>query len=325
MDPDHDGKPMNHPTPAALHHRRQHARLRAARFIGAAGWCLLGSGCTPSVLDPVGPVGAAERTILFNATIIMLAIVVPTMLATVAFAWWYRAGNDRARYLPNWSYSGRIEMITWSIPVLVIMFLGGMTWIGAHDLDPYKRLKSSHPAVDIEAVSLDWKWLFIYPSQGIAAVNQLIVPVGVPLHFALTSASVMNTFFVPQLGSMIYTMNAMSDQLNLQADKTGVFYGRSAHFSGDGFSDMQFLVHVVSPDEFKTWVDSARRAGPVLNSAAYTDLAKQSTNVAPFTYRAVEPGLYDMVVTQQLPPGPGPQRGRPTPEVSPRSGPDDAR
>ncbi len=277
------------------------------------------------VLDPAGPVSAAENTILFNALAIMLAIVVPTIVATLGFAWWYRASNGRARYQPNWSYSGRIEMITWSIPILVILFLGGMTWIGSHDLDPYKRLKSRAAPLDIQAVSLDWKWLFIYPAQGIATVNQLTVPVGVPLHFSLTSSSVLNTFFVPQLGSMIYTMNAMSDQLNLQADKPGVYYGRSAHFSGDGFSGMQFEVHAVAADEFDAWVRHVRSGGPVLNAAAYPGLARQSENVAPFTYRAVEPGFYDMIVTQKLPPGPGPQQGRPSPDVSPRTEADDAR
>jgi cytochrome o ubiquinol oxidase subunit 2 len=298
---------------------RRHPQKSALRACWLIACCCLLPGCRLLVLDPAGPVSAAENTILLNAVVIMLAIVVPTILATLGFAWWYRASNTRARYLPNWSYSGRIEMITWSIPVLVILFLGGMTWIGSHDLDPYKKLKSSAAPLDIQAVSLDWKWLFIYPGQGIAAVNQLTVPVGVPLHFSLTSTSVLNTFFVPQLGSMIYTMNAMSDQLNLLADKPGVYYGRSAHFSGDGFSDMQFEVHAVPAADFNAWVRQVRGNGPVLNAAAYPGLAKQSENVTPFTYGAVAPGFYDMIVTQKLPPGPGPQQGRPTADVSPRT------
>ena len=163
------------------------------------------------VLDPAGPVSAAENTILFNALAIMLAIVVPTIVAILGFAWWYRASNGRARYLPNWSYSGRIELVVWSIPILVILFLGGVAWIGSHDLDPYKSRSHRRPRRSKS------RWFrstgngcSSIPAQKIATVNPLTVPVGVPLHFSLTSASVMNAFFIPQLGSMIYTMNGMS-------------------------------------------------------------------------------------------------------------------
>jgi cytochrome o ubiquinol oxidase subunit 2 len=207
-------------------------------------------------------------------------------------------------------------MITWSIPVLVVLFLGGVTWISAHALDPAQPLKSSTRPLEVQVVSLDWKWLFIYPDQGIAAVNQLTLPVGTPVHFSLTSASVMNSFFIPQLGSMIYTMNGMSDQLNLQADKAGVYYGQSAHFSGDGFSDMHFAVNVVAPQDFGAWIARVRAAGPALDPAAYQGLARQSAKVAPMTYRAVSPGLYQAVATQQIAPAPGPQNGQLSPNVS---------
>src|SRR4051812_2326242 len=159
----------------------------------------------------------------------MLAIVIPTILATLAFAWWFRESNSRARYLPDWAYSGRIELVVWAIPTLVILFLGGVTWIGSYDLDPARPLSSHVKPLEVQVVSLDWKWLFIYPEQGVAAVNELVVPAGRPVHFSLTSASVMNAFFVPQLGSMIYAMNGMTTQLHLQADRPGDFYGRSSH------------------------------------------------------------------------------------------------
>src|SRR3984893_5565643 len=191
--------------------------------------------CQPAVLDPQAVVGQAEKMILIDSLAIMLAIVVPTIAATFAVAWWFRASNMRARYLPDWVYSGRIELVVWSIPLLVIMLLGGVAWIGSHDLDPAKPLPSNTPPLEVQVVSLDWKWLFIYPGQRVASVNQLVVPADVPIHFSLTSASVMNAFFVPQLGSMIYTMNGMRTQLNLQADAPGTFRGLSAHFSGDGF------------------------------------------------------------------------------------------
>jgi cytochrome o ubiquinol oxidase subunit II len=290
-----------------------------------AGCCAALSGCKPALLDPQGPVGVAEKTILLNSLVIMLAIVVPTIIATLAFAWWFRAGNTRARYRPDFVYSGRIELVTWSIPVMVILFLGGIAWIGSHDLDPAKPLSSATPPLEVEAVSLDWKWLFIYPGEGIAAVNELTIPAGVPVHFSLTAASVMNVFFVPQLGSMIYTMNGMSDQLNLEADRPGDYYGESAHFSGDGFSGMHFTVTALAPGSFAEWVRSVRGRGARLDDAAYRELLTQSQHVPPKTYGAVEPQLYQMIVTQQLPPGPGPQQGRPNRTVSPRSEAENAR
>ena len=201
--------------------------------------------CQPAVLYPQGPIGLANRTILIDSVAIMLAIVVPTIVATLAFAWWFRASNTRARYLPEWAYSGRIELIVWAIPLLVIILLGGVAWIGSHELDPQQPIASDKPPLEVQVVSLDWKWLFIYPAQRIATVNQLMIPAGVPVHFALTSASVMNAFFIPQLGSMIYTMNGMTTQLNLRADQAGVFPGLSSHYSGDGFSDMHFAVRAM--------------------------------------------------------------------------------
>ena len=201
----------------------------------------------------------ADYTILIDSLAIMLAIVVPTIVATLGFAWWFRASNTRARYLPDWAYSGQLELIVWAIPLLTIMLLGGVAWIGSHDLDPAKPLPSKDAPLEVQVVSLDWKWLFIYPDQQVASVNQLVIPAGVPVHFSLTSASVMNAFFIPQLGSMIYTMNGMTTQLNLQADAPGTFPGLSSHYSGDGFSDMHFDVEAVPADHFSAWVDATRR------------------------------------------------------------------
>jgi cytochrome o ubiquinol oxidase subunit 2 len=262
--------------------------------------------CDLSVLSPAGPVASAERTILLNSVAIMLAIVVPTIVATLAFAWWYRASNTRARYLPSWAYSGRLELIVWSIPALVILFLGGISWLGSHELDPARPLPARAPPLEIQVVSLDWKWLFIYPTQGIASVNFIQVPAGVPLHFSITSASVFNVFFVPRLGSEIYSMNGMTTQLHLLADRPGVYPGLSAMFSGDGFPDMMFNVRAVTQPEFDAWVDATRATGPTLDSAAYHRLRRQSANVAPYTYRRVQSDLFAHIVTQKLPPGEGP-------------------
>ena len=274
-------------------------------------------GCSGAILSPAGPVGKAERTILLNSLTIMLAIVIPVILATLAFAWWFRASNRRALRLPTWSYSGRIELIIWSIPALVVFFLGGIAWLGSHDLDPANPLPSRHKALEVDVVSLDWKWLFIYPEQGVASVNRLVAPVGVPLHLRITSASVLNVFFVPRLGTEIYAMNGMATQLYLQADEAGVFPGLAAHFSGDGFSDMNFEMQAVSPDEFTAWTTATSTGGPQLDDASYRTLLQQTENVKPYTYRAVQAGLFDAILEQKLPPGAGPQTGRPNASVSP--------
>jgi len=262
--------------------------------------------CHTAVLSPAGPVGEGNRIVLLDSLAIMLAIVVPTIVAILAFAYWFRASNIRARYLPEWAYSGRLELIVWSIPALVIFFLGGIAWISSHLLDPAEPLKSQAEPVEVQVVSLDWKWLFIYPQQNVASINHMVVPAGVPLNLKITSASVFNVFFVPRLGSMIYAMYGMTTRLNLQADRPGVYPGLSAHFSGDGFPGMAFDVHAVTRQEFTQWAAATRSSGPVLDEAAYRKLLKQSQNVSPYTYRSVQTGLFDDIVEQRLPPGEGP-------------------
>jgi cytochrome o ubiquinol oxidase subunit 2 len=282
------------------------------RSIGAlAAFGLLLGGCNRGILDPIGPVGAAEKQILINSTAIMLAIIVPTMIATLAFAWWFRRGNSKATYRPDWEYSGAIEMVVWAIPALTVMLLGGIVWIGSHDLDPGKALASPKPPVRVDVVSLDWKWLFIYPDQHVATVNQLVVPAGTPVSFRLTSATVWNVFFVPQMGTMIYTMPGMTTRLNLQADRQGVYEGRSAHFSGDGFPGMQFKVHAVPPQQFAAWAQSARGSGQALDGRSYAQLSKPTSYVKPTTFGNVAPGLFEAIAAGRAPqPGQLP-RGRP--------------
>jgi cytochrome o ubiquinol oxidase subunit 2 len=190
-------------------------------------------------------------------------------------------------------------MIVWSIPTLVIVFLGGIAWIGSHDLDPPRPIESATAPLDVEVVSLDWKWLFIYPRQGVASVNRLVVPVSTPVRFRLTSASVMNSFFVPELGSQIYTMPGMMTRLNLQADQPGVYKGLSVQFSGDGFSDMRFEVAAVSADQFAAWAAAAKSQGRTLDAAAYDKLARPSKAVAPVTFSRVVAGLFDGISAGQ--------------------------
>jgi cytochrome o ubiquinol oxidase subunit II len=260
---------------------------------------------TGGVLDPKGPITLAERQIMFNATGIMLAIVIPVVLATIGVAFWFRESNERARYRPNFRYSGRIEMLVWSIPLMTVLLVGTVAWISATDLDPPKPLASPVKPVKVQVVSLDWKWLFIYPDEGVASVNQLAIPAGTPVSFELTSSGVMNSFFVPQLAGQIYTMAGMVTYLNLQADRPGTYRGMSANFSGDGFADMHFNVEAVTSERFAQWVTSTRSAGPALDKQAYADLVKPSTAVAPFTYRSVTPGLFAGLLSAELQSGEG--------------------
>jgi cytochrome o ubiquinol oxidase subunit 2 len=262
--------------------------------------CIALGGCTEGVLDPKGLIAVAEREILFDSLGIMLAIVIPTILAILGTAFWFRSSNSRAVYLPNFVYSGRLELLVWSIPAMTVLLVGGVAWVGAHDLDPRKPLTSTVKPLVVQVVSLDWKWLFIYPDQGIASVNRLTVPVGTPISFALTSADVMNSFFVPQLGSQIYTMSGMETHLWLEADQAGSYSGRSANFSGGGFADMNFTVDAVPADQFTRWVATTRGSGPELTAATYAELAKPSNAVAPVTYRSVDPGLFNDILNSGI-------------------------
>jgi cytochrome o ubiquinol oxidase subunit 2 len=258
-----------------------------------------------NVLDPQGPIGAAQKIILLNSLGIMLAIVIPTIIAIFAFAFWFRQSNGRAHYLADWAYSGRIELVVWSIPALTIILLGGVTWIGAHDLDPRKPLAGTGEELTIQVVSLDWRWLFIYPDQRIATINTLTIPEGAPLRFELTSSSVMNAFFIPQLGSMIYTMNGMTTQLHLRADKAGHYQGLSAHFSGEGFPNMIFDVDVVSPADFSAWAAKAADSPLVLDADTYKAIMMPTMASARITYRLGDPTIFHAIATQMLPPAPG--------------------
>jgi cytochrome o ubiquinol oxidase subunit 2 len=280
------------------HHPRPGSSRTSALALLAP--CSMLASCREGVLDPQGPIGLSERIVLSDATVIMLAVGIPVIALTLVFAWWFRAGNRRAEYTPDWEYSGRIELIIWSIPALVVAFLGGMAWITAHDLDPPRPLVSKLPTVEIQVISLDWRWLFIYPGQGIASLNELTVPTGVPVHFRLTSTSVMNSFFVPQLGSQIYTMPGMTTQLNLQANQAGTYDGISAQFSGDGFSDMHFALVAVPEQRFQQWLRETRAKGGALDNAAFASLSKPAHAGEPRSFGEVDPQLFDMVASGKI-------------------------
>ena len=268
------------------------------RLFAAAGCIGLAAlaGCKDGVLDPKGPIAFAELQILADSTAIMLAIVVPTIIATLGVAFWFRASNRRARYQPDFEHSGRIELLVWAIPIMTVLLVGSVAWVAAHELDPKRPIESAAKPLHVQVISLDWKWLFIYPDEGIATVNQLTIPVGRTVNFELTGAGVMNSFFVPQLGSQMYTMAGMVNYLNLRADHEGTYRGLSAEFSGDGFADMQFTVNAANDGDFAKWVADAHSAGPALDADSYAELAKPSAAVAPITYGAVASDFFDNVV-----------------------------
>ena len=262
---------------------------------------------TLGTLDPRGPVGAAELLILKNATVIMLAVIVPVIALTLFFAWWFRAGNARAVYQPDWHYSGAIEFVVWAIPAMIVLFLGGIGWIASHDLDPRKPLASPNRPLRVEVVAMDWKWLFIYPDLGLASVGKLVAPAGTPIDFTLTSATVMNSFLIPRLGGQIYAMNGMATHLNLLADAPGAYSGLSANISGEGFSDMRFEVDALDDGGFRAWTEEARKSPEKLDEPGYVRLNAPGVLSQPIAYSAVAPGLFEKIVRNEIPP-PGLQK-----------------
>lgn len=272
------------------------------------------AGCDWVVLNPSGDVARQQGDLVIVATLLMLLIVVPVMAAVAVFAWRYRAGNTQARYEPEWSHSTQLELMIWAAPLLIIIALGAVTWVGTHLLDPYRSLSrvdaqtplaANAKPVNVEVVSLDWKWLFIYPEQNIATVNELVVPANRPLRFRLTSSTVMNAFYVPELAGMIYTMPGMETKLHAVFNKEGTFKGISSHYSGAGFSQMHFVTRSVSDQDFDAWVASVKadKSATTLDRATYLQLDKPSVAEPVHHYATVSPTLFDSVVDLCVQPG----------------------
>jgi cytochrome o ubiquinol oxidase subunit 2 len=265
-----------------------------------AGFAVLLSGCNLDVLSPKGDIGMQEKTLILIATGLMLLVVVPVIAMTLYFAWRYRASNTKATYAPKWSHSTAIEAVVWTIPCIIIAILGTITWRSTHSLDPYKPLQSQTKPITIQAVSMDWKWLFIYPEYGVASVNELALPTNVPVHFEITSDSVMNAFFIPQLGSQIYAMAGMDTQVNLIANEPGSFAGLSSNYSGAGFSDMHFTAIATSQQGFADWINKAKASATSLDDQSYHALTQPSTKVPVSYYASVKPGLFDSIIGQYM-------------------------
>lgn len=263
------------------------------------------SGCNYVVLSPAGDIAAQQRDLVIISTVLMLLIVVPVMALTVLFAWRYRQSNTSARYEPEWDHSTALELVIWSAPLLIIVCLGALTWMGTHLLDPYRTLGRIHAerAVDqskaplrVDVVALDWKWLFIYPDYGIATVNDLAAPVDRPINFRITASSVMNSFYIPALAGQIYAMPGMETKLHAVVNRSGKYRGFSANYSGAGFSGMHFAFHGLDDKEFEEWVAKARTAGGTLGRSEYLELEKPSQNEPVRRWGTIDPDLYRLIL-----------------------------
>ena len=256
-------------------------------------------------MKPHGDIAQQQAQLIVTSTLLMMLIIVPVIALSVYFAYRYRQSNTEASYSPDWDHSTRLELVIWGAPLLIIIALGAITWISTHKLDPFRpldRIAEGRPVpagmkpLVVYAVSMDWKWLFIYPEQGIATVNEMAAPVDRPIHFRFTSTTVMNTFYVPALAGMIYTMPGMETQLHAVINKAGIYDGLSAHYSGAGFSDMRFKFHGLSDGDFKRWVESSKTGGTTLTRADYLKLEEPSKKEPIRRFANVEPGLWNAIV-----------------------------
>ncbi|RTM02285.1 MAG: ubiquinol oxidase subunit II [Hyphomicrobiales bacterium] len=270
------------------------------------------SGCDFVVLAPAGDVAAQQRDLLVVSTLLMLLIIVPVMALTVFFAWRYRQANTAAAYAPDWDHSTKLELVIWAAPLLIIICLGALTWLGTHLLDPYRRIDriepgqpvtQSHKPLRVEVVALDWKWLFIYPDYGIASVNELAAPVNQPIDFRITSSTVMNSFYIPALAGQIYAMPAMETKLHAVINRPGTYTGFSANYSGAGFSGMHFAFHGLSDQAFGEWVALAKGAPATLSRDSYLQLERPSENEPVRHYASVDPDLFGAILNLCVEPG----------------------
>jgi len=249
-----------------------------------------------TMLDPAGPVSAATRDLLFEAVGLMLIVVVPVFILTALIVWRYRAGNASATYTPDWDGSRIIEIGIWFMPLIIVLALGVLVWDRTHQLDPYRPIAGTEPPLVVQAVSLDWQWLFIYPDQNVAAVNRLVFPVGRPLSIQITSDTVMNSLSIPALGGQIYAMAGMETKLNLLADRPGTFMGRNTMFSGDGFAAQQFDAVATDAAGFEAFLTEARAGTETLDQSTFGVLAQPTIAGPVRLFSAVEPKLFHTIM-----------------------------
>ncbi|MDB5187751.1 MAG: Ubiquinol oxidase subunit 2 [Candidatus Kaiserbacteria bacterium] len=277
-----------------------------ALLIFAVGFCgilyYFTLGHSLGILQPNGVIALQERSLIIISVVLMLLVVVPVVGLSYVIAWRYRAENTSAKYSPEWSHSVLLETVWWMIPIFIICLLAAITWVSSKELDPYRQIIDENPTMTIEVVALNWKWLFIYPKEGIATLNFVEFPKDTPVRFVITADAPMNSFWIPRLGGQIYAMPGMQTQLNLSADTIGDYRGSSANFSGNGFSDMTFVARAVSSEDYATWVTAVQNSDNSLTSSTYEALVKPSESEKIHFYSQVPSGLYDTIIMKYMMP-----------------------
>lgn len=283
------------------------------RLLPLAATLPLLSGCGLVLFEPAGDVAQQQGDLIILSTGLMLLVIVPVMILTVVFAWRYRASNKEATYKPDWDHSTQLELVIWAAPLLIIICLGAVTWVSTHMLDPYRPLSRTAPGkpvaadvqpLEVNVVAMDWKWLFIYPEQGVATVNEFAAPVDRPIRFRISASSVMNSFYIPALAGQIYAMAGMETKLHGVFNKAGEFVGFSANYSGAGFSNMRFAAKSLTNAEFDQWIAKVKEGSEgTLDRAAYLKLEVPSEKEPARHFASVEPDLFDAIVNMCVEPG----------------------
>ena len=278
----------------ALAYRSQRVALAFCGALACGGCSVLDG----PVLDPKGPIALAQRTLLFDAVLIMMIVIIPVFIMAALFVRRYRGTNRTARYTPNLAYYWPAEVLVWGVPAAIIIWLGFHLWHSTYKLDPYNQIDPSVKPLEVQAIAQDWKWLFVYPEQDIAVVNELAIPVNTPISITITSDTVMNSLVIPALGGQIYAMAGMQTRLNLLADQPGKFWGRNVQYSGTGFANQQFQTIATPKEDFDAWVEKAKQSSQSLDAATYTELAKPSQKVPVTYFSGVEPDLFDSIIAK---------------------------
>ena len=274
------------------------------KFVMLAFLCILPvlSGCNDLILfNPKGPIGDSEKLIIIVSFVLMLIVVIPVIIMSVVIPLKYRESNTKAKYEPEWSHSRKIEVAIWVVPIVIVAILSTILWIETYRLDPYRPIASESKPLNVEVVSLDWKWLFIYPDQNIAVVNQFVFPAKIPLSFKITSDTVMTSFFIPQLGSQIYAMGGMQTRLHLLADEPGDYTGQNQQFSGAGFPDMVFNAKATSQADFDLWVQKVKQSPEKLDISRFDELRKPGISANVIYFSSIDPGIFERIVNKYNP------------------------
>lgn len=265
-------------------------------------FAMLIAGGEMAVLNPAGVIASKEKNLIIMTTLLGLFVVIPVFVLLFTVAWRYREGNTKARYTPDADGNRWLEGLWWGIPAVIIVILGVITWQSTHELDPYKPIVSDTKQLNIQVVSLEWKWLFIYPELGVASVNYLPIPAKTPISFQITSDAPMNSFWIPNLGGQVYAMSGMSTKLHLEADEVGTYRGSSANISGEGFAGMTFDAQSMTKADFDAWVQRAVGSSNMLTYDSYGVLAKPSKNNPPATYMLMDNNLYNKIIMKYMTP-----------------------